>query len=72
MFKRRNLVTLLAGTFLVASGAMAQFADRNIKFTNGINEDHPVGVGVKKMQEIVTAKSGGKMKITAFWGLSRQ
>ena len=68
MFKRRNLVTLLAGTFLVAGSAMAQFSERNIKFTNGINEDHPVGAGVKKMQEIITAKSGGKMKITAFWG----
>ena len=68
MFKRRNLVTLLAGTFLVASGAMAQFAERNIKFTNGITEDHPVGAGVKKMQEIISAKSGGKMKITAYWG----
>ncbi len=41
MLKRRNLVTLIAGTFLVASSAMAQFADRNIKFTNGVNEDHP-------------------------------
>ncbi len=68
MFKRRNLVTLLAGTFLVAGSAMAQFSERNIKFTNGINEDHPVAVGVKKMQEIVAAKSGSKMKITAYWG----
>ena len=68
MLKRRNLVTLIAGTFLVASSAMAQFADRNIKFTNGVNEDHPVGVGVKKMQEVLAAKTGGKMKITAFWG----
>ena len=66
--KRRNLVALIAGTFLVASSAMAQFADRNIKFTNGVNEDHPVGVGVKKMQEVLAAKTGGKMKITAFWG----
>ena len=68
MLKRRNLVTLIAGTFLVVSSAMAQFADRNIKFTNGVNEDHPVGVGVKKMQEVLAAKTGGKMKITAFWG----
>jgi tripartite ATP-independent transporter DctP family solute receptor len=68
MMKRRNLVALIAGTFLVASSAMAQFADRNIKFTNGVNEDHPVGVGVKKMQEVLAAKTGGKMKITAFWG----
>ena len=51
-----------------ASSAMAQFSERNIKFTNGINEDHPVAVGVKKMQEIISAKSGGKMKITAYWG----
>jgi len=68
MFKRRNLVTLLAGTFLVAGSAMAQFSERNIKFTNGINEDHPVAAGVKKMQEMIASKSGGKMKITAFWG----
>ena len=68
MFKRRNLVTLLAGSLLVASSAMAQFADRTIKFTNGVNEDHPVGVGVKKMQEVLAAKTGGKMKINAFWG----
>lgn len=68
MFKRRNLVTLIAGTLMVATGAMAQFADRNIKFTNGINEDHPVGVGVRKMQEVLAAKTGGKMKISSFWG----
>ncbi|MFN5177974.1 MAG: TRAP transporter substrate-binding protein, partial [Limnohabitans sp.] len=68
MFKRRNLVTFLAGALLMTGSAMAQFADRNIKFTNGVNEDHPVGVGVKKMQEVLAAKTGGKMKITAFWG----
>jgi hypothetical protein len=48
MLKRRNLVALIAGTFLVASSAMAQFADRNIKFTNGVNEDHPVSRKCKK------------------------
>ena len=55
-------------SFANPASAMAQFADRNIKFTNGVNEDHPVGVGVKKMQEILAAKTSGKMKITAFWG----
>ncbi len=69
MFKRRTLVSLLAGaSLLMATAAQAQFAERTIKFTNGVNEDHPVGVGVKKMQEILTAKTGGKMKIVAFWG----
>ena len=69
MFKRRTLTSALAvATLLVATSAMAQFADRTIKFTNGVNEDHPVGVGVKKMQEVLAAKTGGKMKINAFWG----
>ncbi len=69
MFKRRVLVSLLASaSLLLATAAQAQFAERTIKFTNGVNEDHPVGVGVKKMQEILTAKTGGKMKIVAFWG----
>ena len=68
MFKRRTLVAFAATALLAAAPAFAQFADRTIKFTNGVNEDHPVGVGVKKMQEILAAKTGGKMKINAFWG----
>ena len=46
MFKRRNLAALVAGAVLVSTSALAQFADRNIKFTNGVNEDHPVGVEI--------------------------
>lgn len=70
MLFRRTLMTaaLVAGGLLASTGALAQFAERTIKFTNGVNEDHPVGVGVKKMQEVLAAKTGGKMKITAFWG----
>jgi TRAP-type transport system periplasmic protein len=76
--KKRSLVvstlvsTLTAAMFIagsmVATSANAQFSERNIKMSNGVNEDHPVGAGVKKMQEILLAKSGGKMKMTAFWG----
>ena len=65
MFKRRtfNQLTqaLVIASMLVATSAMAQFADRTIKFTNGVNEDHPVGVGVKKMQEVIAAKTGGSI-----------
>ena len=69
MFRRKALISSLAGAALLAcSAAMAQFAERTIKFTNGVNEDHPVGLGVKKMQEVLAAKTGGKMKIVAFWG----
>jgi TRAP-type transport system periplasmic protein len=70
--KRRNVIAqaalIVAGTLFAASSAMAQFSERNIKITNGVNEDHPVGAGVKKMQEVLAAKSGGKMKMSAFWG----
>jgi TRAP-type transport system periplasmic protein len=69
---RRTLVTqaalIVAGTLLATSAAFAQFSDRNIKITNGVNEDHPVGAGVKRMQEVLNAKAGGKMKLVAFWG----
>lgn len=73
MIKRRTLasaipVALAAAGLLTAGPVFAQFADRTIKFTNGVNEDHPVGVGVKKMQEVLAAKTGGKLKISAFWG----
>ena len=69
MFKRRTLTSaLMAATLLVATSAFAQFAERTIKFTNGVNEDHPVGLGVKRTQEVLNAKTGGKIKINAFWG----
>src|SRR3990167_3968995 len=69
MFKRRTLVSALAGAaLLVATSAFAQYAERTIKWTNGVNEDHSVGLGVKKMQEVLNAKTGGKIKINAFWG----
>ncbi|MDB5778911.1 MAG: dctP, partial [Polaromonas sp.] len=66
--KRRTLVALAAGALLAAAPAFAQFQERTIKFTNGVNEDHPVGVGVKRMQEVLAARTGGKMKFAAFWG----
>ncbi len=69
MFNRRSLVAAAAAVALATPfAASAQFAERTIKFTNGVNEDHPVGQGVKKMQEVLAAKTGGKMKIAAFWG----
>lgn len=69
MFKRRTLATALAvASLLVATSSFAQYAQRTIKFTNGLNEDHPVGVGVKKMQQVLDTRTGGKIKINAFWG----
>ena len=52
MIQRRTLMAAAtAAALMAATPAFAQFAERTIKFTNGVNEDHPVGLGVKKMQE---------------------
>ena len=68
MMKRRTIAALIAGVSLLMSGsAFAQFAERTIKFTNGVAADHPVADGVKRMQEVLDAKTGGKIKINAFW-----
>ncbi|MFN3615150.1 MAG: TRAP transporter substrate-binding protein [Rubrimonas sp.] len=62
-------IALLAATALsMALPAHAQFRDRNMRMSNGVNADHPVGAGVDAMNECLAEKSDGKMKITAFWG----
>lgn len=69
MFKRRTLASaLVVASLLVATTSFAQYTQRTIKFTNGLNEDHPVGLGIKRMQQVLDEKTGGKMKINAFWG----
>lgn len=41
--------------------------ERTIKAGIGLNEDHPEGQGLKKFAEIVSEKSGGKMKVTPYY-----
>src|SRR5215218_5482818 len=63
-------LTLTAGvaTAALAGPAFAQFQDRTIRVSNGINADHPVGNGLTKMNQCVGERSGGKMKLQGFWG----
>jgi TRAP-type transport system periplasmic protein len=67
---RKLLLTTTAIAFAVsaAAPAMAEFNDRNIRVSNGINQDHPVGNGIEAMQACLNDKTGGKLKLTAFWG----
>ncbi|MCG7394026.1 TRAP transporter substrate-binding protein [Microvirga sp. ACRRW] len=58
----------VAVTLLSALPAAAQFTERNIRLSNGVNEDHPNGKGVDKFKACLTEKSGGKMKVQGFWG----
>jgi tripartite ATP-independent transporter DctP family solute receptor len=67
---RKLLLTTTAVVLACSSAApaFAEFKSRNIRVSNGINADHPVGNGIKAMQACLDEKSGGKMKLTAFWG----
>ncbi|MDR6861177.1 TRAP transporter substrate-binding protein [Variovorax guangxiensis] len=58
-------VALAAG--LAAGAAQAQFKERNFRVSNGVSKEHPMGNGLAKMGACTLEKSGGKMKIQAFW-----
>lgn len=64
--------TVIAGLvatlgILMAIPAQAEFKSRNIRVSNGLNADHPVGDGVRAFNECLQNKSDGKMKLTAYW-----
>jgi tripartite ATP-independent transporter DctP family solute receptor len=63
-----TLIAAVCALALMTGTANAQFAERTIRVSNGINADHPVGNGITKMTQCLAAKSGGKMKLQAFWG----
>ena len=63
------IATLGVAAALPASAA-GDFKSRNIRLSNGLAQDHPVGNGVKVFNECVQEKSGGKMKITSYWSSS--
>ena len=66
-----SMITKTLALALCASvysgAALAEFQDRTIRVSNGVAEEHPVGDGVKAMTACLTEKSGGKMKLNAFW-----
>jgi len=65
---RLSLVAAGIAAAVLALPAQAQFTERTIRLSNGVNQEHPVGNGVAKMNACVGEKSGGKMKIQGFWG----
>ncbi|MGL5448347.1 MAG: TRAP transporter substrate-binding protein [Rhabdaerophilum sp.] len=65
---KKTLLAAVGVLALMTGAAQAQFVDRTIRVSNGVNQDHPVGNGVTKMTACLATKSGGKMKLQAFWG----
>ena len=68
--KRLMIKTLVAAAALAAFGtANAQdIKERSIKFATQNPKGHPLVMGMEKFAEIVTAKSGGKIKVSLFPG----
>lgn len=68
--KNSKLKAALMATVVcaVANPALADFKDRNFRVSNGVAEDHPVHNGMDAMQACLDDRTGGKMKMTGFWG----
>ncbi|MDD0837184.1 TRAP transporter substrate-binding protein [Curvibacter sp. HBC61] len=66
---KKTLIQLAAACSLVlaSTAALAQdFQDRTLKLGHLNNTDHPTSLGVKKFAELVSSRSGGKIKVTEF------
>ena len=68
--KRMMIKTLVAAAALAAFGmASAQdIKERTIKFATQNPKGHPIVTGMEKFAEVVSAKSGGKIKVNLFPG----
>ncbi|WP_407524457.1 TRAP transporter substrate-binding protein [Methylobacterium oryzisoli] len=64
--RARHLVALVTLGLTVGSALAQDIQDRTIRWGHLNNTDHPVSLGVKKFQEIVAEKSGGKLKIREY------
>ncbi|WP_376090747.1 TRAP transporter substrate-binding protein [Roseomonas sp. CCTCC AB2023176] len=65
---RRILLGACAALGLLALGGTAEAQQRNIRVSNGVNQDHPVGNGVAKMAECAAQRSNGRLRVQGFWG----
>ncbi|WNC13789.1 TRAP transporter substrate-binding protein [Brevibacillus brevis] len=50
-----------------SSAPASGIQERTIKAGIGLNEDHPEGQGLKKFAELVSEKSGGKLKVIPYY-----
>jgi TRAP-type transport system periplasmic protein len=65
--KRLFLKSMVAALAFAGLGAV-QAQDKTIKFATQNPKGHPIVQGMEKFAEIVTAKSGGKIKVNLFPG----
>lgn len=68
--KRLMMKTVLAAAVMTAFGVVSAqgIREHTIKFATQNPKGHPIVMGLEKFAEIVTAKSGGKIKVNLFPG----
>jgi TRAP-type transport system periplasmic protein len=66
LFKLSQVTALTAALLLGTSAYAQQIQERTIRIGHPVNSDHPISFGVKKFSDIVSAKSGGKLKVREF------
>ena len=65
---RAALACVAASAMAFGAGtASAQFKERNFRVSNGVSREHPMANGLAAMGACTQEKSGGKMKLQAFW-----
>ena len=65
---KRFVIKALVAAVAVAAFGFAQAQDKTIKFATQNPKGHPIVLGMERFAEIVTAKSGGKIKVNLFPG----
>ena len=65
---KRFIIKALVAAVAVAAFGFAQAQEKTIKFATQNPKGHPIVLGMERFAEIVTAKSGGKIKVNLFPG----
>ena len=66
LFKLSPVTALTAALLLGTSAYAQQIEERTIRIGHPVNADHPISFGVKKFSDILSARSGGKLKVREF------
>jgi tripartite ATP-independent transporter DctP family solute receptor len=61
-------IALLGTALASATVAHSQITERKLRFSIQNTMDHPLGLGAQKFADLVSQKSGGKMKVAVFPG----
>lgn len=60
------LISVLAMGVAALPAQAQDIKERNLRFAFSLAKDHPLGMGAQKFADAVSARSGGKMKVTLF------